>query len=205
MDGRRSNLIDQAQTAGWPTARASDGPKGVCRQNRVGTTGQDLPTIAGWATPTSTELSNTLDSYVAMKANMASGPRTAITALSQQAMTTGWATPTGSDCKDAGPAVETSRELQDALIEKAHLGGQAHSTGPTSPGSPAASPEATPRSSGQLNPELPCWLMGYPVEWLFAAPYSKAIPRFKKNTGTRAPEPSKDSETPSSPSSPPCS
>jgi len=41
--------------------------------------------LAGWATPVSTELGNTLENYQAMKANMASGPRKAITHPSLQA------------------------------------------------------------------------------------------------------------------------
>jgi hypothetical protein len=40
---------------------------------------------AGWATPVATEIGNTLENYRAMKANMASGARTAITHPSLQA------------------------------------------------------------------------------------------------------------------------
>lgn len=43
------------------------------------------PSRAGWATPVATEISNTLESYQAMKRNMRSGPRTAITHPSLQA------------------------------------------------------------------------------------------------------------------------
>jgi hypothetical protein len=56
MDGRRSNLMDTAQLAPAP-----------------------------WATPVATELGNTLENYMAMKRNMTSGPRTAITHPSIQA------------------------------------------------------------------------------------------------------------------------
>lgn len=48
-----------------------------------------------WPTPTATELSNSLESYRAMKANMKSGPRTAITHLAQAAEA--WPTPTVQD------------------------------------------------------------------------------------------------------------
>jgi hypothetical protein len=37
---------------------------------------------------------------------------------------------------------------------------------------------------GALNPEFVCWLMGYPVGWLFAAPLNAPARRTKKNTRT---------------------
>ena len=43
--------------------------------------------MASWATPVATEIGNTPENYVAMKANMKSGPRTAITHPSLQAQT----------------------------------------------------------------------------------------------------------------------
>lgn len=47
-----------------------------------------------WATPVSTEIGNTLENYVAMKANMRSGPRSAITHPSIQALLAAWPTTT---------------------------------------------------------------------------------------------------------------
>ena len=43
--------------------------------------------LAPWATPVATELGNTLENYMAMKAKMRSGPRHAITHPSLQALT----------------------------------------------------------------------------------------------------------------------
>lgn len=52
---------------------------------------------AGWATPVATEIGNTLENYRAMKANMADGPRTAITHPSIQAqLVVSGPPPTGS-------------------------------------------------------------------------------------------------------------
>jgi hypothetical protein len=61
---------------------------------------------------------------------------------------------------------------------------------------------------GGLNPEFCSWLMGYPVEWLFAAPANKPTAKKTKSTGTAAWARSKASATRSSrksapPSSPP--
>lgn len=91
MDGRRSNLIDTAQLAGWPTTTtqdgASSGAMGYSTESgrHSGVTLTDAARLAGWATPVSTEIGNTLENYQAMKANMKSGPRTAITHPSLQA------------------------------------------------------------------------------------------------------------------------
>jgi len=59
------------------------------------------------------------------------------------------------------------------------------------------SPDGTEKP-GALNPAFVCWLMGFPVEWLFAAPSDKAQPRTKKSTGTTESEPSGPSAMPSS-------
>lgn len=69
---------------------------------------------AAWPTPAATELGNSLDSYLAMKRNMKSGPRTAITHLSQAAQAASWPTPTEGDAKSSG-----SRNLEGS---KAHPG-----------------------------------------------------------------------------------
>jgi hypothetical protein len=69
---------------------------------RPGTTLLDAARLAGWATPVATELGNTLENYQAMKANMTSGPRSAITHPSLQALLVveaGWATPKCSESR----------------------------------------------------------------------------------------------------------
>lgn len=71
-------------------------------EGNQGTTLLDAARLAGWATPVATELGNTLESYQAMKANMTSGPRSAITHPSLQAqlvVPAGWATPKCSEAR----------------------------------------------------------------------------------------------------------
>jgi hypothetical protein len=73
----------------WPTTTKEDAHSsarhGYMIQGNPGTTLLDAARLAGWATPVATELGNTVENYVAMKKNMTSGPRTAITHPSLQA------------------------------------------------------------------------------------------------------------------------
>lgn len=63
-----------------------------------------------------------------------------------------WATPSVRDHKDTGN-LETSRFRKDGKERNDTLGRQAYGlTAPT-------------ENKGSLNPEFPCWLMGYPIEW----------------------------------------
>lgn len=70
----------------------------------------------GWPTPTPTELGNTLENYQAMKANMKSGPRTAITHLNIAAQAAGWATPSASDGKGANQPGQRRRQLAEHAL-----------------------------------------------------------------------------------------
>jgi hypothetical protein len=78
MDGRRSNLMDTVKL--MEPGEMEAGP---------------LP----WATPVSTELGNTVENYLAMKANMKSGPRKAIPPGEEPSTDTG---PTVSSGSTAG-------------------------------------------------------------------------------------------------------
>jgi hypothetical protein len=94
---RTSDSGSSSSQSGWPTPAARDfrhanatpyserggWKKGEQLNNAV------VHQLAGWATPVSTEIGNTLENYLAMKANMASGPRTAITHPSLQAQLAG--------------------------------------------------------------------------------------------------------------------
>lgn len=158
---------DAAKLASWPTPTASDSecsdysyrggnPDEICLK---------LPgaaKLASWATPTAVELGNTLENYTAMKRNMKSGARMAITHLSIQAQLVSWATPAARDWRDGRASPETMDRNSRPLNEQAV---QLVASGPTPSGSPAST-----GSGGQLNPNLSRWLMGVPKEWDACAP-----------------------------------
>lgn len=84
--GPAPGLNAAASLASWPTCTATDAIKQGSVSPRPGMMGlSETVPLASWATPVATELGNTLESYVAMKANMKSGPRSAITHPSLQA------------------------------------------------------------------------------------------------------------------------
>jgi len=116
---------------------------------------------AGWSTPSATEYGNTLENYRAMKANMTSGPRTAITHLCLQAQLAPWTTPTSTDSQ--GHAGQGEDVRTGSHHTGRSLATQAHGTIPS--GSPAPTAER-----GRLNPAFVRWLMGFPREWDACAP-----------------------------------
>ena len=85
-----ATLNVMAARAGWATPLTNDAKQGtgatqaLAKQTQPGGMGLAAQ-AAGWATPVATEIRNTLENYSAMKANMATGPRSAITHPSLQA------------------------------------------------------------------------------------------------------------------------
>jgi len=77
--------------------------------------------FSSWPTPAATQLGNTLENYLAMKANMTSGPRRAVTELGIAATLASWATPRGEDSECAG----AHRGVADGLHSQADLAGWA--------------------------------------------------------------------------------
>jgi hypothetical protein len=161
--GRRSNLIDTAQLANWPTPGAKDGDKSVrtfegaqAEAERKGWN-NDLCTAAlsSWATPATRDWKDAgpeFDTNKEMQEAAATKAR-----LAGQAQLAPWPTPTSLT-----HSTETNREAGDSCnLRKTRL----LVSGPTPTGSTAAT-----EKPGQLNPAHSRWLMGLPRAWDVCAP-----------------------------------
>lgn len=161
---------------GWPTPCTQDGPGAVA--------------LTGWKTPTCNDAKNSDYSY-----SQGDHGRPCLK-LPGEAKLAGWAMPAAQEAGGTPEQFLARKEKAKAngsrlgisltsLSLQARLAG----FGPMPTGSSAET-----EKPGQLDPGHSRWLMGLPVEWLFAAPRDRP----KKSTGTTGVAPSKHSGTRSS-------
>ncbi len=166
-DTHSLNLPGVAQLSGYPTCKVSDTTGAKQPENRTG--GMDLKGVAqlsGYSTPTAQDHSRG-----------SLPPRSTDTGvpLSQQvAMVAGYCTPSARDWKDTPGMAETgtnpdgsTRQRNDQLPRPL-----AGAVGVTSTSSTSETGKR-----GALSSVLPCWLMGFNVEWLEAL--AKVQPKAK--------------------------
>lgn len=157
----------------WPTPVVSRGDYQKSRGKKFLKL-EGAAKLSGWATPVATEIGNTLENYLAMKANMKSGKRTAVTHPSIQAQLASWATPMAS-----------RRETTAKVYKRGNpnLAGQALLT---EDGETPSGCSVETASGAQLNPAHSRWLMGLPREWdSCGATAMRSLPKPQRRSSRR--------------------
>ena len=139
--------------AGWPTTTTMDHiERAGLRPSRIATGrtgGYIAEVLAGWNTPSARDWKDS-DGMSTTGTNPDGSERNRIDQLPRQvfAAVSGWATPTVAD---AGKITEASH--QEGVHQQIY-------------GRPSKSSPAETGSRGALHPAFPCWLMGFPSEWV---------------------------------------
>lgn len=138
---------------GWPTTTTMDHiEREGLRPSRIATNrtgGYIAEVLAGWNTPSARDWKDS-DGMSTTGTNPDGSERNRIDQLPRQvfAAVSGWATPTVAD---AGKITEASH--QEGVRQQIY-------------GRPSKSSPAETGSRGALHPAFPCWLMGFPSEWV---------------------------------------
>ena len=171
--------------SGWASPKASNG-NGIGKRGGGAIDLQSMANLAGWATPVATEIGNTLENYLAMKANMTSGPRSAITHPSLQAQLVGWPTPdTINNGVGEAPDAKVRRGMKPGLnpADAARLTAWVEGEGLNPPRIANGQLQAETwedKTGWKLDPGHSRWLMGFPLSWDACAITAKPIRRTKK-------------------------
>lgn len=154
--------------------------------------------LAGWATPVATEIGNTEENYLAMKANMKSGARTAITHPSIQALLAGWQSPTAGDHNRGDYQRDRGEKGKERLSNRgagkaAAIEGRfaircqvrQEASGLALTGCSVET--LTDPNCGQLDPAHSAWLQGIPADLQSCvATAMRSISKLRRNSSSRS-------------------
>ena len=166
---------------GWPTPRAADGHKNtrtyqgaINEAQRVGLRRSDLQTVAqvmvgdrlplaGWPTPdaSSADINDSTwqERQARLREKYNNGNGFGLT-LGMAVQIAGWGTPQARDWKEVG---DLSNIPINGYLPQQVRGAITNGSGAPTQRLPLAD------TTGALNPQFSCWLMGYPQEWVSCA------------------------------------
>jgi hypothetical protein len=151
---------------GWPTPKAGEDNRTpeqyLAFKNAHGASNisslQVAAKLAGWPTPNvPTRGAESRES----KDNRGAGGLD----LQTTASLAGWATPAARDIKSESATDEFNEKRWNHTRGKPLSAEATQALGPTSSSSPAGT-----ERRGVLSPVLPCWMMGFPIQWIHYAP-----------------------------------